>query len=237
MAVTDETTSHLADLEPQSARRPSVPPATRDHREFPQKRARATYDALLEAALDCFAQRGFDATQTADIARAAGVSVGTFYRYFTDKRQAFVEMMQAHLDRAWSAVSTRMTPEAFSTTTPAGRRAAIEHVLDVLFAHAATHPDLHRVFLEMSLRDDDVRRIRREFEERGRDAIAALVAHLVTRERIPDPVAAASVIQIAAEDVAIATVGGRVAFAVDQGEARALREALSVMIYRYVFGE
>lgn len=48
---------------------------------------------LLFAALRCFAAKGFDATTMRDIAREAGVAVGTIYLYFEDKRAVFDAVM------------------------------------------------------------------------------------------------------------------------------------------------
>jgi TetR/AcrR family fatty acid metabolism transcriptional regulator len=42
-------------------------------------------DALLRAAIDTFAARGFFNAQVADVARAAGVAAGTVYLYFRSK--------------------------------------------------------------------------------------------------------------------------------------------------------
>ena len=42
-------------------------------------------DALLRAAIDIFAARGFFNAQVADVARAAGVAAGTVYLYFRGK--------------------------------------------------------------------------------------------------------------------------------------------------------
>ena len=50
-------------------RRPDTPPL-------------AKRDALLRAAIDVFAERGFFNAQVADVARAAGVAAGTVYLYF-----------------------------------------------------------------------------------------------------------------------------------------------------------
>ena len=62
-------------------------------REPQQARSRASRDALLEAAADLFARRGYTGTNTKDIAAQAGVSVGTLYFYFKDKRQILVTML------------------------------------------------------------------------------------------------------------------------------------------------
>src|SRR5688500_10057629 len=44
-----------------------------------------TRDAILRAAIDTFAARGFFNAQVADVARAAGVAAGTVYLYFRGK--------------------------------------------------------------------------------------------------------------------------------------------------------
>jgi hypothetical protein len=89
--------------------------------------------------------------------------------------------------------------------------------------------------MAMALRDDAVARIRDDFEERGRTALAAVLRQVVPESRIPDAEAAAHVIQVAAQDVAFVTAGlrGRPPTA---EESAALRGALADMLYRYVFG-
>src|SRR3954454_14169104 len=57
-----------------SARRRPIPTAS------PAKR-----DAILRAAIDVFAERGYFNAQVADVARAAGVAAGTVYLYFRSK--------------------------------------------------------------------------------------------------------------------------------------------------------
>ena len=73
-----------------------------------------------------------------------------------------------------------------------------------------------------------------EHTVRGRTAIAALIRTVVPREWVPDPIAAAEVIQIAAQEIAVFTVGGR-GHERSQAQSGALREALGSMIFRYLF--
>src|SRR5437899_1533793 len=46
------------------------------------RKQRLVRDAIWDAAIDLFAQEGFDETTVDDIARAAGVSRRSFFRYF-----------------------------------------------------------------------------------------------------------------------------------------------------------
>ena len=50
-----------------------------------QARSRATVDSILAGAAQVLASRGYSATTTNHIADAAGVSIGSFYQYFSDK--------------------------------------------------------------------------------------------------------------------------------------------------------
>lgn len=49
-------------------------------------------DAILRAAIDVFAERGFFTAQVADVARAAGVAAGTVYLYFRSKDDLLVSI-------------------------------------------------------------------------------------------------------------------------------------------------
>jgi AcrR family transcriptional regulator len=53
------------------------------------RRRRETEARLIDAALEVFCVRGYDAATTAEMARAADVAAGTFYLHFRDKRAAF----------------------------------------------------------------------------------------------------------------------------------------------------
>jgi AcrR family transcriptional regulator len=70
-----------------SARSPEPALETRGTR-----RKRATEARLLDAALEVFCARGYDAATTAEMARAADVAAGTFYLHFRDKRAAYEQL-------------------------------------------------------------------------------------------------------------------------------------------------
>ena len=117
----------------------------------------------------------------------------------------------------------------------ADSRAAVEVVLDVLFEAVKQNASLHRVFLAMSMSDPDVAELRAEFEAEDRVVLAALIGNLVSRGRVPDPLAAAEVIQAAALEVAIRSAGlrARKGRTPDSGDTK---RALGDMLHRYLFG-
>jgi AcrR family transcriptional regulator len=61
------------------------------------KRSSARRDAILAAALDEFAARGFAATRLDDVAKRANVAKGTIYLHFADKEALFEELIRTEL--------------------------------------------------------------------------------------------------------------------------------------------
>ena len=71
------------------------------------RRKRRTAEAIVAAALELFAERGFERTTIDQIAAAADISRRTFFRYFADKEELFfaederlLEVIEATLDAA-----------------------------------------------------------------------------------------------------------------------------------------
>jgi AcrR family transcriptional regulator len=60
--------------------------------------------AILDAALEEFAARGFAATRLDDVARRADVAKGTIYLYFRDKESLFQELVRAMLSPLIGAI-------------------------------------------------------------------------------------------------------------------------------------
>ena len=60
--------------------------------------------AILDAALEEFAARGFAATRLDDVARRADVAKGTIYLYFRDKEALFQELVRAMLSPLIGAI-------------------------------------------------------------------------------------------------------------------------------------
>jgi TetR/AcrR family fatty acid metabolism transcriptional regulator len=57
-------------------------------------------DAILRAATDVFAERGYFNAQVADVARAAGVAAGTVYLYFRSKDDLLISIFERTMREA-----------------------------------------------------------------------------------------------------------------------------------------
>src|SRR5262245_29790258 len=63
-------------------------------------------DAILDAALEEFAAKGFAAARLDEVANRAGVAKGTIYLYFEDKEALFHELLRSMLSPLVSAIET-----------------------------------------------------------------------------------------------------------------------------------
>jgi AcrR family transcriptional regulator len=80
------------------------------------RRPDARPEELLSAAIARFREAGYAATRVEEIASAAGVTVGTVYRYFPGKEALFTAVVERHLDAGWSR--GREITDAYGSQTP-----------------------------------------------------------------------------------------------------------------------
>ncbi len=152
-----------------------------------QQRARATVDAILEAAAQVFEREGYDGTTTDRIADRAGVSVGSLYQYFPSKDAILVMLAERHVERAVDRVR-RLVGDAGGFEALA--HVEVEDVLRALIGEvAAMHrdqPRLHRIlFVESPIPEEHHARI--EDLEHGLVEMAAMLLRAHPRVTSPDP--------------------------------------------------
>jgi AcrR family transcriptional regulator len=208
-----------------------LPAILRDAREpdFQQDRARRSYLALIDAATALFSAHGYDAVGTPEIAQRAGVSVGTFYRYFDDKLEIYLEIVRRTMVAGYHKTIANLGPERF---VGLARHETISETIAFLFDHVMSQPQLTRSFREMSLREAKVAELLRAFEQVSVARLANLIAAIVGRAIIPDPEATAWVLHAAAMETAYGLAGHLGPSPI--GAERA-RKALTAFIERALF--
>ena len=85
---------------------------------------------LVDAALELYAENGFDRTTVAEIAERAGVTERTFFRYFADKREALFAggtHLQERMTAGIAAADPGLSPLDAAVEGLAGAVAVIEH--------------------------------------------------------------------------------------------------------------
>ena len=94
-----------------------------------QRRARQTVDAILDAVIRVLKREGHAPITTNRIAEVAGVSIGSVYQYFPDKRAIFVALHQRHIDEIDRTIGARLIEHAASPLNVL-MRAMIEAMID-----------------------------------------------------------------------------------------------------------
>jgi AcrR family transcriptional regulator len=133
-----------------------------------QLRARQTVDAILEAVSRLLKRGGVDAVTTNRVAEVAGVSIGSVYQYFPDKRALFVALHERHAEAMGRLVEETLVAHADAPLEPLVR--ALVHAL--VDAHAAD-PRLHEALREVPHKADAERGLAARLQGAFRLALAA----------------------------------------------------------------
>lgn len=95
----------------------------------PEKRRAATREKLVAAAQQLFSRNGYHNTQVMDIVSAAGVSAGTFYKYYKDKKDIFNQLVLKNLDDLRARVKgTRQISATKVNLSAAGRARLLREI-------------------------------------------------------------------------------------------------------------
>jgi len=105
-----------------------------------QQRALQTVEAILAAVERVLKRRGLEGVTTNRIAEAAGVSIGSVYQYFPDKRAIFTALHDRHVETIARLIDRTLVEQA-AAPLEGFVRALVEALVD---AHAAD-PELHRL--------------------------------------------------------------------------------------------
>lgn len=105
-----------------------------------QQRARKRVEDLLDAAAEVFDEVGYDKATTSMVAERAGVSPGTFYRWFPDKATLADALAERYLEDLGSMYQALLTGDPDGLAIPAAD--LVSRVIDALTDLATTHPAL-----------------------------------------------------------------------------------------------
>lgn len=214
---------------PARARARHLRPVKRAVRTPQQARSRETRERIVAAAIAAFEEHGYDDTNTATIARRAGIGVGTLYGYFPDKRQLMLEILDGTVSAMADTVVEALDPARWSAGEP---RDHVRFVIEAVVGWRRISPGLQRILWERHLRDAEFRDANMAIENRVRASLEELFVALRARDllRDVDRHAAAYVVHASVEWIATRLVLGEADVASDD-----VVEAATDMLTRYLF--
>jgi AcrR family transcriptional regulator len=156
---------------------------------LPRQRRKAARPAeLIEAGLAEFALNGFAGTRLEDVARRAGVSKGTIYRYFADKEALFLAAVQSR------ATPVREQIESFVDSFPGSTRELMGLVLALMYREMIDRDlkTLMRIIIGEGGRFPALAELyHREMIVKGRALLARILARGIARGEVRESAATA----------------------------------------------
>ncbi len=147
--------------------------------QVPEKVAEETRpkrDAILDAARTLFAKQGYEETTIADIARAAGVAVGTVYLYFRNKHEVYTAVA---LDIEATIAAVFQDPTFFHLPL----EEALDAMVDAIFRESRKHRDL-MALLQIDMRSSEEILQHKHTNERVTQAIAAILQRAIDQGQL-----------------------------------------------------
>lgn len=192
-----------------------------------QKRGIETRKRILDAARTLFARDGFNGTNAKEITAEAGVSVGSFYAYFKDKKELFLELTHGYMKQEIMAMLDRMKDLPSERIS---KKETIRHMIQLVADTHNQSPELHREIEAMKYSDPDILAFDEELNEHFNQRFIDFLKQFEDRLRITDLEAAVKVIACAVQE----TIHAVRLFDSPIDEKR-LIDALADMVHRYLF--
>src|SRR5947209_11072544 len=122
---------------------------------------------ILDAALELFAERGYERASMAELGQRAGIVASVLYDHFPSKRDLYVELLGRLGDELIGA-----TRAAAGDGTPRGLFRA---QLEAFYAYIDDHPSAWRMLFRDPPADAVIAAAHRRVHERARVAVSELV--------------------------------------------------------------
>ncbi|MGA7686453.1 MAG: TetR/AcrR family transcriptional regulator [Terriglobales bacterium] len=142
-----------------------------------QERAQVTVEAMLDAAIKLLKRGGASSITTNRIAETAGVSIGSVYQYFPNKRAIFIALHDRHIRQVDSVMERRIAESGDATL-----EGLIASLIDGMIEAHAVDPELpHLLQAEVPHRANETRDFSVRLHAAFRTALASHARELGDR--------------------------------------------------------
>lgn len=190
-----------------------------------QERSIAKKEQIKETVLLLFSEKGYHNVSTNEIAKVAGISIGTLYSYYPNKDLIYEELV----GDLYEDVLEKLEPA--SPLEIKNPRDLIKSYIEYIFKCHSYMTGFQKEISSLSLQDEKYRKLEEPYRIFAVNKILSLLEDYKSQLKITDYSTAAIIIQTTIE----ATVHELSFFPNESDSEREINE-LSDMIYRYLFG-
>jgi AcrR family transcriptional regulator len=126
---------------------------------------------IMQAALACFARKGYHLTTMDDIAQESGLSKGSLYWYFESKKELFLSIFEAYFRQ----METAVRPILEGTLSPSEKLHAIAEMLVDLMAEAQSFVGVMIDFWSQTRHEEDINQLLRQIYEPYYQGLVAII--------------------------------------------------------------
>jgi AcrR family transcriptional regulator len=103
-----------------------------------EKRKEETREKIVNAACELFSKYGYHNTQVMDIVKAVGMSAGTFYNHFKDKKDLYQQLTIESLESL--RIHIKKMREPIDIWSPEERSKTLQEMFDAIFDYVDSNP-------------------------------------------------------------------------------------------------
>lgn len=143
-------------------------------RQPKQKRSIEKRKRIIEAGYQLFNEKGYYHTNTAEIAKQAGVSTGIVYSYFRNKKDIFMEVIEEY----YKAISTPMYELINKVQQPMNISDVVRGLINTITTSHTLTKSVHDEIASLSKTDDEIGRLYYKLEKEMQHKITAIMHEL-----------------------------------------------------------
>ena len=198
--------------------------ATTQIRVPKQKRSIEKKQRIKDAAILIMSEKGYHSTSSNEIAKAAGVSIGTFYSYFKDKKDLYVELVKD----VYTTVLSPLDLESFPEDMPLDK--TIHTYISYVFKGHEYMTDFQREIASLSEQSEEFREIENAHKHELTELFVGIMSNLKDDIKVTDLKTASYIILTTVEAVIHDTC-----FHNNGENKEAIIRELTQMILNYLF--
>jgi len=195
-------------------------------REPVQQRGKEKKARIITATRRLLNSSDYDTVTTNRIARKAGVSVGTFYSYFKDKRDVFLAVIRQYSEDIFSEMITGIQD---MKQVPPRLKEVVHRLILVAKKRHDHEKGLHKQMLVQSIRDPEIRDLALMEEGRADSVVREIFAQYADQIDVKDRDAAVFLVTTCVEEM----IHHLILYGSEIPEERIFHE-LARMVYRYL---